>query len=135
MGLEYFDLFLMHWPVTFQVHSDRIASARTFPGSTNNDKAIVTGLDGKPVIDWAHTAESIAAARGHKGSLRPAWHALQQLVSTGKVRAVGVSNFDVEQLREVLSVGGEVPVSCNQVEAHPWFPNGSSSLSCGTKGF
>lgn len=123
MGLEYFDLFLMHWPVTFQVRSDHIASARTFPGSTYDDKAIVTVPDGKPAIDWAHTAETIAAASGQKGSLKPAWRALQQVVSKEKARAVGVSNFNVDQLREVLSVGGEVPVSCNQVEAHPWFPN------------
>lgn len=123
MGLEYFDLFLAHWPVAFQVQPDRIASARAFPGATDEDKAIVTGVNGKPAIDWAHTAESIAAADGQRGSAKPTWQALQKLVETKKVRAVGVSNFNIEQLKEVISVGGDVPVSCNQVEAHPWFPN------------
>lgn len=123
MGLEYIDLFLAHWPITFQVQSDRIANARAFPGSTNEDKAIVTGADGKPAIDWAHTAQSIAAANGQRGSMKPTWQALQKLVEMRKVRAVGVSNFNVEQLKEVIAVGGDVPVSCNQVEAHPWFPN------------
>lgn len=123
MGLEYVDLFLAHWPVTFQVQSDRIAGARAFPGARNEDKAIVTGADGKPAIDWAHTAESIAAAKGQRGSVKPTWQALQKLVETRKVRAVGVSNFNVEQLKEVIAAAGDVPVSCNQVEAHPWFPN------------
>ena len=45
------------------------------------------------------------------------------MVATGKVRAVGVLNFSIAQLQELLAVGGVVPVSCNQVEAHPWFSN------------
>ncbi|MCJ1261045.1 hypothetical protein MMC22_000909 [Lobaria immixta] len=123
MGLEYFDLFLAHFPFAWQVQSNRIASARAFPGYTNEDGAIITAADGKPAIDWANTAESIAAANGQRGSTKPTWQVLQKLVETRKVRAVGVSNFSIEQLKEVISVGGDVPVSCNQVEAHPWFPN------------
>lgn len=123
MGLEYFDLFLAHFPFAWQVQPDRIASARAFPGYTNEDGAIITAADGKPAIDWANTAESIAAANGQRGSTKPTWQALQKLVETRKVRAVGVSNFSIEQLKEVISVGGDTPVSCNQVEAHPWFPN------------
>lgn len=123
MGLDHIDLFLAHWPVTLQVRADRIDSAKAFPDATNDDKAIVTDVNGKPVVDWTHTAESIAVANGNNGSYKPTWRAMQKLVGTGKVQAVGVSNFNTEQLQEVLSVGGEVPVSCNQVEAHPWFPN------------
>jgi L-glyceraldehyde reductase len=40
------------------------------------------------------------------------------LLKTGKTRAVGVSNFTVEQLRGIIDVTGVVPV-VNQVEAHP----------------
>ncbi|MCJ1469618.1 hypothetical protein MMC07_008253 [Pseudocyphellaria aurata] len=123
MGLDYIDLFLAHWPVAFQVHSEEIGSAKAFAGNGDEDMAIVKGADGKPAIDWAHTAESIATANGQQGSFKPTWQALQKLVKTGKVRAIGVSNFNITQLREVMSVGGDVPLSCNQVEAHPWFPN------------
>lgn len=123
MGLDYLDLFLAHWPVTFQVRSEDIGSARVSASDTDEEMAVVKGADGKPAIDWAHTAESIATANGQQGSFKPTWQALQKLVETGKVRAVGVSNFNVEQLKEVISVGGDVPVSCNQVEAHPRFPN------------
>lgn len=48
---------------------------------------------------------------------------MQALVFIGKVRAIGVSNFNIEQIQEVLDAGGSVPLSCNQVKAHPWFPN------------
>ena len=122
MGVEYIDLFLAHWPVVLEARSN-ISTAKAFPGATNAEKAIATDADGKAIVDWTHTCQSIAAANDQCGSFIPTWQAMQRLVATGKVRAVGVSNFNIVQLKEILSVGGRVPVSCNQVEAHPWFPN------------
>lgn len=120
MGLDYIDLFLAHWPVAFQPRSN-LAAAKAFPKATNKDRAIAGDL--KPVVDWTHSTESMATARGEKGSFKPTWQTMQNLVKQGKVRAVGVSNFNIVELQEVLRVGGEVPLSCNQVEAHPYFPN------------
>lgn len=122
MGLDYLDLFLAHWPVVLQATSN-ISTAKVFPGATDAEKAIATNADGKAIVDWIHTSQSIAAANDQRGTFIPTWQAMQRLIATGKVRAVGVSNFNIAQLREILSVGGAVPVSCNQVEAHPWFPN------------
>lgn len=122
MGVEYLDLFLAHWPVVFKATSD-ISTAKAFPAATNAEKAIAATADGKAIMDWSHTCQSIAAANDQRGTFIPTWQAMQRLVATGKVRAVGVSNFNIAQLQEILSVGGTVPVSCNQVEAHPWFPN------------
>ena len=123
MGLNYLDLFLAHWPVTFQANA-KIAAAKAFPGATPTERGeVVDTATGRPIIDWVHTCASVAAAAGEQGSYADTWRALQQLVGTGKVRAVGVSNFSVAQLREVLAVGGEVPVSCNQIEAHPLLAN------------
>ena len=124
-GLEYIDLFLAHWPFAFQATGD-IDKAKAYSGAPSSVKAIATTItDGKelPAIDWAHCPADFAAANGREGSFRATWEKMQALVGTGKVRAVGVSNFNIAQLQEVLSVGGSVPVSCNQVEAHPWFPN------------
>ena len=122
MRIDYLDLFLAHWPLVLGAGAN-ISDAKAFPGATDAEKAIATSADGKAIIDWTHTSESIAAANGEKGSFVPTWRAMQGLVATGKVRAVGVSNFNLVQLQEILSARGVVPVSCNQVEAHPWFPN------------
>jgi diketogulonate reductase-like aldo/keto reductase len=44
--------------------------------------------------------------------------AFEQLVSAGKIRCWGVSNFDVEDLGELLDVAGEGRIACNQVLYH-----------------
>ena len=122
MGIDYLDLFLAHWPVVLEA-APNLSTAEGLPNATNAEKGIATDADGKPIVDWAHTCQSIAAAKGQNGTFVPTWRAMQRLVATGKVRAVGVSNFNIAQLQEILSAGGAVPVSCNQIEAHPRFPN------------
>jgi diketogulonate reductase-like aldo/keto reductase len=44
--------------------------------------------------------------------------AFEQLVSTGKIRSWGVSNFDTGDLDEMLGVAGEGKIACNQVLYH-----------------
>jgi len=44
--------------------------------------------------------------------------ALEQLVSAGKIRSWGVSNFDAGDLDELLDVAGEGKIACNQVLYH-----------------
>jgi diketogulonate reductase-like aldo/keto reductase len=44
--------------------------------------------------------------------------AFEQLVSAGKIRSWGVSNFDVDDLDEMLEVVGEGEIACNQVLYH-----------------
>src|ERR1700738_571407 len=44
--------------------------------------------------------------------------AFEQLVSAGKIRAWGVSNFDADDLDEMLAVAGEGKIACNQVLYH-----------------
>jgi diketogulonate reductase-like aldo/keto reductase len=45
--------------------------------------------------------------------------AFQALVASGKIRAWGVSNFDVDDLEEVASIAGAGLPVCNQVLYHP----------------
>jgi 2,5-diketo-D-gluconate reductase A len=47
------------------------------------------------------------------------WKALEKLYADGRVRAIGVSNFQPAHLRRVLDEGSVVP-AVNQVELHPY---------------
>jgi diketogulonate reductase-like aldo/keto reductase len=44
--------------------------------------------------------------------------AFDELVAAGKIRSWGVSNFDVDDLDELLDVAGEGAIACNQVLYH-----------------
>jgi methylglyoxal/glyoxal reductase len=68
LGLEYLDLYLIHWPV--------------------------------------------------EGKYKDAWRALETLYKEEKVRAIGVSNFQVHHLKDLLK-DAEVKPVINQVEYHP----------------
>jgi len=49
-----------------------------------------------------------------------AYKALEKLLADGKVRAIGVSNFMVDHLTQLLEVTDVVP-AVNQIELHPYF--------------
>lgn len=51
------------------------------------------------------------------------WRALEQLHVDGRVRSIGVSNFEVEHL-ERLADETDITPALNQVELHPEFPQG-----------
>jgi diketogulonate reductase-like aldo/keto reductase len=44
--------------------------------------------------------------------------AFEELVASGKIRSWGVSNFDADDLDEILAVSGEGKIACNQVLYH-----------------
>src|ERR1700682_5567732 len=44
--------------------------------------------------------------------------AFEELVSAGKIRSWGVSNFDTDDLNEMLAVAGKGKIACNQVLYH-----------------
>ena len=46
------------------------------------------------------------------------WAAFQKAMESGKIRGIGVSNFNPEHLEQLLAAGGTVP-ALNQVELHP----------------
>lgn len=70
LGLDYLDLYLIHWPVPA------------------------------------------------KGKYKETWKALEKLYKDGKVRAIGVSNFHVSHLEDLIADCEVVPM-VNQVEFHP----------------
>lgn len=71
LGLDYIDLFLIHWPMP------------------------------------------------RFGKFVETYKALEQLYEEGKVRAIGVSNFEVQHLNQIIQSSSIVP-AVNQVEIHPY---------------
>ncbi|MBU7591606.1 aldo/keto reductase [Metabacillus halosaccharovorans] len=68
LGMEYLDLYLVHWPV--------------------------------------------------EGKYKDAWRALETLYKQGKVKAIGVSNFHIHHLEDLM-LSAEIKPMINQVEYHP----------------
>jgi len=52
----------------------------------------------------------------------PTWKALEQMLASGRVQAIGVSNFQVPHLERLAVETATVP-AVNQVEIHPYFTN------------
>lgn len=72
LGLEYADLYLIHWPTP------------------------------------------------SRGLYNDTWRAFEKLYSDGRIKAIGVSNFPIAQLEDLIATGTVVP-TVNQVELHPDF--------------
>jgi diketogulonate reductase-like aldo/keto reductase len=53
-----------------------------------------------------------------KGKYKDTWRALETLYNAGKVRTIGVSNFHIHHLQDLLQ-GSTVKPMINQVEFHP----------------
>jgi diketogulonate reductase-like aldo/keto reductase len=53
------------------------------------------------------------------GPRRESWRALEEIHESGRAKAIGVSNFMVDHLEEVLEYGSVVP-AVNQFELHPF---------------
>ncbi|KAL0365625.1 UNVERIFIED_CONTAM: NADP-dependent D-sorbitol-6-phosphate dehydrogenase [Sesamum angustifolium] len=103
LGLDYLDLYLVHFPV---------ATRHTGVGTTASAK----GKDGVLDIDTSV-------------SLETTWHAMEDLVSMGLVRSIGISNYDIFLTRDCLAYA-KVKPAVNQIEAHPYFQRDSLVKFC-----
>ncbi|KAK8655746.1 hypothetical protein V6N13_108313 [Hibiscus sabdariffa] len=61
------------------------------------------------------------------------WKAMEALVESGLVRTIGVSNFSVHQIKELLKFAKIVP-AVNQVELHPFWRQDELVKFCQLKG-
>jgi diketogulonate reductase-like aldo/keto reductase len=59
--------------------------------------------------------------------------AMKELVEAGKVRSVGLSNFDVGRMQEAMSAS-DVAICNNQVEYHPYRPRREIPQFCHKRG-
>ncbi len=53
------------------------------------------------------------------GFYQETWEEFEKIYESGRAKAVGVSNFMIDQLEDILRTGGTVP-AVNQVEFHPF---------------
>ncbi len=70
------------------------------------------------VKDWSHTQT---------------WKEMEKLLATGKVKAIGVANYSVRYLKELLEVATIVP-AVDQIESHPNLPQQDIVDFCHSKG-
>lgn len=107
LGLDYVDLFLVHWP---------IAAERT------DDYQPKLGPDGKYIIDKELTENP-----------EPTWRAVEELYEQGKTRSIGVSNWTIEGLKKLFSFA-KVKPAVNEIEVHPFLPNDELIKFCQDNG-
>ncbi|KAH7018249.1 Aldo/keto reductase-like protein [Microdochium trichocladiopsis] len=106
LGLDYVDLFLVHWPVGMnpEGNDDR------FPKLPNGERDIT----------WEH--DHVAT-----------WKQMEGLVKTGKTKAIGVSNYSKVYLEKLLAQAEIVP-AVNQIENHPSLPQDEVVAICKENG-
>ncbi len=68
------------------------------------------------LIHWPVTEKRLAS-----------WRALEEIYATGSARAVGVSNFTVRHLEELMKHSNIIP-AVNQIELHPFIYNEQKEL-------
>lgn len=97
LGLEYFDLYLIHFPVA-----------------------------------WKHTGiETPSWGKSELGDtpLIDTWRAMESLVEKGKIRSIGVSNYPLMLVHDLVTQA-KIPVSCNQIETHAYYTRESLVKYC-----
>ncbi|WP_018752480.1 aldo/keto reductase [Paenibacillus sanguinis] len=68
-----------------------------------------------------------------KEKYKDTWRALEKVYAEGKVRAIGVSNFQVHHLEDLLEEAKVVP-AVNQIELHPYLTQKELRTYCQDKG-
>jgi len=101
-GLEYIDLYLIHWPHGFKEGGD------LFPKNPDDTPALSD-------VDYLDT-----------------WKAMEDVLSKGLTKNIGVSNFNSEQITRLLENSKVKPVT-NQVECHPYLTQTKLSDFCKEK--
>jgi len=91
LGLDYLDLYLIHWPIGFK----NLGTGEKFPKDSEGNMLYGTT------------------------KLEDTWAAMEKLVEKQLVRQIGLSNFNIPQIQRILKAA-KVPPSVLQVECHPY---------------
>lgn len=82
-------------------------------------------------VRWPESPEDIVAPTPAR--LRDTWGAMESLVSEGLVRSIGVSNFNIAHLEDLLEHARIAP-AVNQIECHPYLPQRALAPWCEARG-
>ncbi|RKF61546.1 D-galacturonate reductase [Golovinomyces cichoracearum] len=129
LNLDYLDLYLMHWPVAMNpegmltfclLPSYLNADHRCYLEQIGNDDIAPKLSDGSYdlVKDWTHIQT---------------WKSMEKLMESGKVKAIGISNYSLSYLKELLPHVKITP-AVNQIENHPSLPQQDVVDFCREKG-
>ncbi|CAH1175845.1 unnamed protein product [Phaedon cochleariae] len=105
LGLDYLDLFLIHWPCALK------EGGALLPKRPDHDV-----LSEFSNVDYIDT-----------------WKELERLQKLGLTRSIGVSNFNKRQIERIIDNGTIVPAT-NQVECHPYLNQKKLIAFCKSKG-
>lgn len=53
------------------------------------------------------------------GDVHGTWHAMEELYEAGKIKAIGVANFQPDRLMDLIAFN-KIPPAVNQIETHPF---------------
>lgn len=106
LGLDYVDLYLMHWPVAMNPNG----SHEKFPKLPDGTRDLS--------LDRSHVDTYLD---------------MEGLLKAGKVKAIGVCNYSVAYLEALLARATVVP-AVNQIENHPQCPQQEVVDFCTSKG-
>ncbi|KAG2197997.1 NADP-dependent oxidoreductase domain-containing protein [Mucor mucedo] len=99
LGVDYLDLYLVHWPVSF-INPGTPEETPTVP----TVDYLIPKKDGKLQVESVDPLET--------------WKAMEELVEEGYVKAIGLSNYNIEKISNVLK-HCKIQPSMLQVELHP----------------
>lgn len=99
-----------------KAREDIFLETKIWPTSYESETAIDETLErlGTDYID-------LLLLHQYAGDIRTGYRHLEEAYKAGKVRAIGISNFPIEELRRLLGES-EIKPSLIQVECHPYFP-------------
>ena len=99
-----------------KAREDIFLETKIWPTSYESETAIDETLErlGTDYID-------LLLLHQYAGDIRTGYRHLEEAYKAGKVRAIGISNFPIEELRCLLGES-EIKPSLIQVECHPYFP-------------
>uniref|UniRef100_A0A3B3DGG7 Aldo-keto reductase family 1, member B1 (aldose reductase), tandem duplicate 1 n=1 Tax=Oryzias melastigma TaxID=30732 RepID=A0A3B3DGG7_ORYME len=136
LKLDYLDLYLIHFPAGMKPGDN------LFP--LDDDKQIIT--DDSNFLDTWEVMEKAHMGVDRNSGMKARWksstcickcrvQAMEKLVDDGLVKAIGVSNFNKDQIEAILNKPGlkHKPVT-NQIECHPYLSQDKMIDYCKSKG-